>query len=130
MIEVNNVVKIVITFTSTRTKTQITNFLKNTIWSKLQTKINTVMNNNFDVGWKVEPKLKVIELGVNKWQVYPKFAISGTTNLTGQQLKTGVSNLLANLKTTLLAEVNSQNASNISFHVHYSDGRALAGDES
>jgi len=125
-----NVLKIVMNFTkSGTTETQIKNFLLNNIWPDLKTKIDTKMDNNFDHGWVVEKKLKVSELSNDGWQIYPKFHISGTTNLTGSQLRSGVSDLLRDLKTTLIAHGTALGASDFSFHVHYQDGRAPEADE-
>lgn len=121
--------KIVIIFNSANTETQIRNYLINTVWPALQTKINTKMDNNFVTGWSKGIKLSVGSLGINEWQVYPKFWISGTTNLTVSQLRTGLSDLLRNLKTTLKADFESQGATNVRFHVHYQDGRTLEVDE-
>lgn len=118
-----------IKFNSNRNKTQIRNYLINTIWPRLETKINTIMNNNFDAGWSVDTKLKVDKVSNKLWTIYPKFAVSGTTSLTGTQLRTGVSNLLADLKVTLKADFESQGATNVKFHIHYEDGRDKQGDE-
>ena len=87
------------------------------------------MNANFDAGWSLFVKLKVNKTSKNEWEIYPKFGISGTTNLTIPQLNTGVSNLLADLKTTLKADFESQGATNVLFHVHYPDKRQNASDE-
>jgi len=123
------VLKIVITFGSNKSKNQITNYLTNTVWDKLETKIDTKMDNNFDVGWSKIVKLKIIELANNAWEAYPKFAISGTTSLTASQLRSGMSDLLADLKVTLKAEFESNGATNVKFHIRYLDSRALTGDE-
>ena len=121
--------KIVISFTSNRSQQQITNYLTNTVWPALETKIDTKMDNNFDPGWTKGISLRVNEISPNEWEVYPKLWISGDTNLTGAQLKTGVSDLLADLKVTLKAEFESQGATNVEFHIHYQDGRASGVDE-
>ncbi len=123
------ILKIVISFTSNKSKNQITNYLTNNVWPKLQTKINTKMNANFDPGWSIISKLKITEHEGNEWEIYPKFAISGTTNLTANQLKSGVSDLLANLKVTLKEEFEANGATGVIFHIHYSDGRVKLGDE-
>jgi len=123
------VLKIVCTAKSTFTETQIRNFLINTVWPKLKTKIDTKMNNNFDPGWSVEKKLKVKKSTDNWVNIYPKFAISGTTSLTGAQLRTGVSNLLKELKDVLKAEFLANGATDITFHPHYKDGRAKESDD-
>lgn len=127
------VLKIVIQFKSSRSETQIRNYLVNTVWAKLESKIDAKMDANFDAGWTKNVKLKVNKSldpdGVEWTEIYPKFTISGTTNLTGTQLKTGVSDLLRDLKTTLKDEFQSQGATNVSFHIHYQDGRVKEIDE-
>ncbi len=125
-----NILKIVMSFTKTgTTESAIRTFLINNIWPALQIKINTKMTNNFDPGWSKINKLSVFSTGVDKWEIYPKFAITGTTNLTGSQLRSGVSDLLRDLKTTLITEGTALGATNMKFHVHYQDGRAAEGDE-
>jgi len=123
------ILKIVITLKSTFTENQIRNYLINTVWPKLETKIDTKMDNNFNTGWSKQVKLKVHKTADDWVDIYPKFTISGTTSLTGAQLKTGVSDLLRDLKTTLKDEFESQGATDITFHPHYQDGRAKEADE-
>jgi len=132
-------IKIAIEGRVNKSENAITNYLTNIVWPKLQTKIETKMNANFDVGWTFDKSLRVkksdgfslVENQItNDWvSVYPKFWISGTTNLTVQQLKTGVSDLLADLKTTLKEDFESQGATELSFHVQYQDGRQKTSDE-
>jgi len=128
-----SVLKILIQFQSNRNINQVRNYLRNTVWPKLETKIDNKMNNNFDAGWTKSVKLKLSESqdgnGDDWFEAYPKFIISGTTNLTASQLKTGVSDLLADLKVTLKADFESKGATNVTFHIHYQDGRASSGDE-
>lgn len=126
------VLKIVIRFQSNRNINQVRNYLTNTVWPKLEAKIDTKMDNNFDPGWTKSIKLKLTESqeGNEDWfEAYPKLSISGTTNLTASQLRTGVSDLLADLKVTLKADFELQGATNITFHVHYQDGRSAEIDE-
>jgi len=126
-----SVLKMVMDFTKAGTnETQIRNFLINNIWPALRTKIDTKMNNNFDPGWIRKNKLNVFKLNEpDRWQIYPKFYISGTTNLTSAQLRSGISNLLRDLKTTLIAEGTTLGVTNMTFHIHYEDGRVPEADE-
>ena len=111
------------------TETQIRNFLINTIWSALEPKIDTKMNNNFYAGWSKFVKLKVNNIGGDNWQIYPKFHISGTTNLNGKLLRKRVSDLLKELKTELTIQATGLGATNVKFHIHYPDGRAQESDD-
>jgi hypothetical protein len=123
------VLKIVIQAEINKNETQVRNYLTNVVWPKLETKIDTKMDNNFDPGWSKEVSLRVTK-GPGNWiEAYPKFMISGETPLTAEQLKISVSDLLADLKITLKADFESQGATNITFHVHYEDGRQSAVDE-
>ena len=121
--------KIIITFTSTRNQNTIKNYLTNTVWPKLETKIDAKMDNNFNPGWSKSIFLRISSLGNDEWQIYPKLILNGTTNLTASQLRTGVSDLLRDLKTTLKADFESQGATNVKFHVHYEDERVKETDE-
>ena len=120
--------KCVITFNSNKSQAQITNFLNNTVKTPFEAKINQILTANF-VSYSLGFKYKLINLGGGVWQIYPKFFFSGETNLTANQLATGISNLLAELKTILKTNFESNGATNVNFHIQYLDGRAKASDE-
>ena len=120
--------KCVITFTSNKSRNQILNYLNNTVKTPFEAKINQVLTANF-VSYSLEFKYKLIDLGGNTWQIYPKFSVSGETNLTQGQLITGISNLLAELKTILKTNFEANGATNVQFHIQYPDMRAKASDE-
>ena len=121
--------KIVISFTSNKSESQIIDYLNNTVWSNLETRINNVMASNFDNGWNIQKKLKVNSIGNDRWEVYPKFGISGTTQRNEGQLRGVFSSLLAQLKTTLKTDFESDGATDVTFHIHYPDQRQNASDE-
>ena len=104
------------------------NYLNNTVKTPFEAKINQVLTANF-VSYSLEFKYKLIDLGGNTWQIYPKFSVSGETNLTQGQLVTGISNLLAELKTILKTNFEANGATNVQFHIQYPDMRAKASDE-
>jgi len=66
--------------------------------------------------------LKVIQLDSNTWQFYPDFVISGTTDLSKQQLRNGFDNTMDNIKDIVKPWMASQGATNVSYHIHKSVG--------
>ncbi len=114
----------------TATEIQITNYFTNTVKPNLDIVLTNKMDANFDPGWTKGYLFFIQKLndGVT-WQVFPKIWISGTTSLSGNALKTGVSNILKNLKDKLKTDMIANGATNIRFHVHYEDNRAFESDE-
>ncbi len=66
--------------------------------------------------------LKVSKIGPITYQFYPDFAISGTTDLTKQQLKNGFDLTIDNIKTILDTHMELQSATNIKYHMHKAVG--------
>ncbi len=58
----------------------------------------------------------------NTWQLYPKFSISGTTDLTKAQLRNGFDTTMDNIKDIIKPHMTAQGATNISYHIHTSVG--------
>ncbi len=127
----DTVIKIAIVFEHlTATENQITNYFVNTVRPNLDVVLTNKMDANFDPGWTKGYSFFIQKQndGVT-WEVYPKIWIAGTTSLSGNALKTGVSNILKDLKVRLKTDMIAQGAFNLKFHVHYEDGRAAEGDE-
>ncbi len=80
------------------------------------------MDNNFDPGYTLNVKLKVHQIDSNTWNIYPDFVISGTTDLTKQQLRNGFDNTMDNIKDVVKPHMIAQGATNISYHIHKSTG--------
>ena len=70
----------------------------------------------------MQVKLKVNQLDANTFQFYPKFLISGETNLTPQQLRNGFDSTMDNIKDIIQVHMNLQSATNVSYHMHKSFG--------
>ena len=120
--------KCVITFNSNKSRNQILNYLNNTVKTPFEAKINQVLTANF-TSYSLGFKYKLNDMGGNSWELYPKFFVSGDTNLTQGQLETAVSNLLGELKTILKTNFESNGATNVKFHITYPDRRAKTSDE-
>ena len=123
-------IKIVIDFTLNRSEAQIRDYLNNIAWPILHSKIDDKVATIFNPGYIVSaPKLKLVNFGNNEWQIYPKFGIEGTSNLTEEQFRLELSNLLSDLKLILKQKFDSQGATNIVFHINYPDRRTRSSDE-
>jgi len=61
-------------------------------------------------------------VGGDTWQFYPDFTISGTTDLTPQQLRNGFDTTMDNIKDIVKPHMTGQGATNISYHIHKSVG--------
>ena len=109
------VLKIVIEFDLEGTnETQVKNYITNTVYPKLRDKVIEKLQANF-ISWSLEKKLKVHQLVGDTYQVYPKMVFSGETTLTISQLKTGVDNLMGDLKTIVKDELALQGATNVKY---------------
>ncbi len=103
-------------------ETQVKNFLTNNVWPDVRDIIITKLDNNFDPGYTLFVSLRVADLPGNTWEIYPKFIISGTTDLTKQQLRNGFDSTLDNIKDVIKPHMIAQGATNISYHIHKSTG--------
>ena len=103
-------------------ETQVRNFLTNNVWPDIRSILITKLDNNFDPGYTLDVKLKVQKYRTGEWEIYPKFIISGTTDLTKQQLRNGFDNTMDNIKDVIKPHMIAQGATNISYHIHKSTG--------
>ena len=116
-------IKAVVTFDRPGlSETQITNFLTNQVWPDIRDNIIIPkLDNNF-ITYTMEKKLKVIQLDSDTWQFYPKFIISGETNLSTQQLRNGFDSTIDNIKDAIQVHMDNQGATNVKYHLHKSTG--------
>lgn len=104
------VIKIAIFFNhTTANENQIRTYVTNILWPVIQTEASLKLSNNFD-NYQIDKKLKVRDICVSpsdahfgiegspcgRFMVYPKFWISGETDLRRGQLETGLHNFIFN----------------------------------
>lgn len=95
--------------------------MKNTVWPDVRSIIITKLDNNF-ITYDLSVNLKVYQIGPNTFEFYPKFVISGETNLTPQQLRNGFDSTIDNIKDILQVHMDLQSATNVKYHLHKSFG--------
>ncbi len=99
------------------TEQQIRNYVTNTLWPDIKAEAQTKIQSNFQ-NFSIDAKLNVHDIGNNRFVVYPKFWISGETDLTKAQLKTGFKNfMLDDVRPLVRDGLISQGASNIKCYV-------------
>jgi len=114
--------KFVATFTREGTnKQQIANFLTNQVFPSMQTDLINKLDANF-INYTIGFKLNVFDQGNDRYQIYPKIFFSGNTNLNAIQLKNGLDSTIDDWLTTVEGDMATQNATNVSYHVHKSFG--------
>ena len=120
----DQIIKIVVIFDINAPFNAVKNYLQNQVLPELQIAVNNKLQANF-TDYSLTADFRFIQNPINdQFEVYPKLLFSGTTELTAQQLKTGVDNALADLKTTLKNEIIGQGGTPLFFHVHRSTGSA------
>ncbi len=95
--------------------------MKNQVWPDVRDVIITKLDNNF-ITYDLQVKLKVVQLDADTFQFYPKFIISGETNLTPDQLRNGFDSTIDNIKGIVQTHMDLQSATNVSYHMHKSVG--------
>ncbi len=114
--------KTVVTFDKVGiTEAQISAYLKNTVWPDVRDILITKLDNNF-ITYDLDVRLKVYQIDANTFQFYPKFIISGETNLTKEQLRNGFDNTIDNIKDVIQVHMDLQSATNVKYHLHKSIG--------
>lgn len=121
--------KIVAQFSTNQTKAQLQNLLENNIWAKLESHINSVIQQRFKSGVKISYDLRVAQPSRNTYEIYPKFWIEGETDRTKTEIKSDISELLNTLKSEIKTFLDSLGVTNLRFHCHYTDGRSKKADE-
>lgn len=100
---------------------QIRNYLIDNIWPDVRDLLITKLDNNFE-SYTLEKDLEVYKVNTDRWEIYPKFVISGETTLTKQQLRNGFDNTLDQIKSILQTHIELQGGTDIIYHIHKSVG--------
>ena len=128
--------KTVAVFTDTvHTEQQILNHLVNTIYPLVKAEIVSFfaqgnISNGVSV-FKDDSDLcgNVQSLGNDTWEMYPKYIVKYTTPQILEDALSSFSGRMNSIKGIIKDELELFGATNIKFHMHYSDNRAPAGDE-
>lgn len=105
------------------TKTQLENYIINTLWPILRDNINATMATKF-TNYSLAKTLEVIVLGNNDFEIAVGFFLSGTTNLTKSQLRNGADNKLDDLKALVKTHIALRSGTilPLGFHMHRTTG--------
>lgn len=117
-------IKITMTFAHpTATKAQIANSLLNTTLPKIVTTIQNKLQANFTdfVVGERRFDLRANPDHVNGWTATGRTVISGTTELTKQQLINGYDNTLDDIQDDIRADIVASGGIVISWHIHHYD---------
>jgi hypothetical protein len=116
--------KIVVIFNVAFNLTQVTNFWNNTLKPNLATILITKLDQGFKVGYTLGKKDSIHQREDGKFEIYGKLWLTGEAKdgLTIQQIRTAKDELFDDLKVEMKTALLSNNATNITFHVHRTTG--------
>ncbi len=125
------IVKAVVQFEHTADLNTVTNYYINTVKPQAVTIIGTYSSNvdNFETEYRPDNEVLYI-IGVNEgtgdniYELYPKVAFYGNLpdGVTQAQFDNAFDNFITDLKNMVKSELQSNGATNIKAHVHYTTG--------
>ena len=82
---------------SRQTPTALENYLNNALGPQLEGKIIGTLASQF-TDFELDTKLKIVQRNATEYTLYPKFALSGTTDLSQPDLENEINRLYDELK--------------------------------